>query len=182
VEKLHRQIDRHACGPPQIRFTDNDIDQARAAGVVIELDRTAAIITDRPLYRELCKQAIARTVQELCARAAQVAAERQDSKAAGRPADPEAEARRDRGRQLRALAEQAHDANLDLGWALMNNLAVIDPATDMNCARFFVYSALGADYDHSPYTSAGDRVAELAARGIRLVVSPLTEVVYVTRS
>jgi hypothetical protein len=29
---------------------------------------------------------------------------------------------------------------------------------------------LGADYDHSPYTSAGDRVAELAARGIRLVM------------
>jgi hypothetical protein len=32
---------------------------------------------------------------------------------------------------------------------------------------------LGADYDQSPYTQTGDRVAELAARGIRLVVLPL---------
>ena len=38
AEKLHRQLDRYAYGPPQIRFTDADVDQARAAGVLIEFD------------------------------------------------------------------------------------------------------------------------------------------------
>jgi hypothetical protein len=37
-------------------------------------------------------------------------------------------------------------------------------------AKFFVYAVLGADYDQSPYTQTGDRVADLAARGIRLVI------------
>ena len=70
---------------------------------------------------------------------------------------------------MRELAEQAHGANLDLGWALMNNLATVDPA-DMTVARFFVYGLLGSDYDGSPYTQSGDLVAELAVRGIRLVI------------
>ena len=37
AEKLHKQVDQYAYGPPTIRFTDADIDQARAAGVLIEL-------------------------------------------------------------------------------------------------------------------------------------------------
>ena len=70
AEKLHKQVDQYAYGPPTIRFTDADVDQARAAGVLIEFDRGAPIITDRALYRELAKQAIARTVEELRERAA----------------------------------------------------------------------------------------------------------------
>jgi hypothetical protein len=31
AEKLHKQLDRYAYGPPQVRFTDGDVDQARAA-------------------------------------------------------------------------------------------------------------------------------------------------------
>ena len=30
AEKLHKQFDRYAYGPPQIRFNDDDVDQARA--------------------------------------------------------------------------------------------------------------------------------------------------------
>jgi hypothetical protein len=138
--------------------------------VLVEFESARPIIVDRSLYRELSKQAIKRSVEELRTRVAEVAQERKAAKASGRPVDPEAEARRERGRELRTIAEQAHGANLDLGWALMNNLAVVDPATDMNVARFFCYSALGADYDNSPYTSSVDRVAELAVRGIRLVI------------
>jgi hypothetical protein len=37
-------------------------------------------------------------------------------------------------------------------------------------ARFFVYRLLGADYDGSPYTQSGERVAGLAVSGIRLVI------------
>ena len=129
----------------------------------------------------LSKHAIERTVEDLRARVADVAQERNAAKASGRAVDPEAEARRERGRQMRAIAEQAHGANLDLGWALMNNLAVVDPAAGMNVARFFVYSALGADYDNSPYTSNGDRVAELAVRGIRLVIEEFRTDVTKTR-
>ena len=61
AEKLHKQLDRYAYGPPQVRFTDADVDQARAAGVLIEFERGRPIIVDRPLYRELVKAAIKRT-------------------------------------------------------------------------------------------------------------------------
>ena len=44
-----------------------------------------------------------------------------------------------------------------------------------------VYSLLGPDWDTSPYTQTGDRIAELAARGIRLVMLPLTLVSNVKR-
>jgi hypothetical protein len=83
----------HAYGPPPIRFIEQDVDQARAASVVIELDHSTPIIVDRPLYRE-------------------------------------------HGRRVRELAEQAHGANLDLGWALMNNGANVDPG-DTTVAKFF---------------------------------------------
>jgi ParB-like nuclease domain len=42
AEKLHKQLDRYAYGPPQVHFTDTDVDQARAAGVLIEFERHAA--------------------------------------------------------------------------------------------------------------------------------------------
>ena len=41
AEKLHKQLDRYAYGPPQVRFTDEDVDQARAAGVLIEFEAPA---------------------------------------------------------------------------------------------------------------------------------------------
>jgi hypothetical protein len=36
---LNKQLDPYAYGAPSIRFSDDDIDQARAAGVVIEFER-----------------------------------------------------------------------------------------------------------------------------------------------
>jgi hypothetical protein len=38
-------------------------------------------------------------------------------------------------------------------------------------ARLLCYSLLGADWDRSPYTSAGERVLTLAANGLRLVLA-----------
>ena len=166
---LHKQVDRYAYGALNIRFSDSDVDQARAAGVLVEFENARPIIVDRSLYRELSRQAIKRTVEDLRARVAEVAQERKAAKVSGRSVDPEAEARRERGRQLRAIAEQAHGANLDLGWGLMNGLAAVDPA-DMAVAKFFVFAVVGAEYDQSPYTQTGDRVAELAGRGVRLVI------------
>ena len=60
--ELHKQLDRYAYGGPRVRFSDEEVDQARAAGVTIEFEHGAPLIVDRSLYRELVKQAIARTV------------------------------------------------------------------------------------------------------------------------
>jgi hypothetical protein len=43
----------------------------------------------------------------------------------------------------------------------------------MDVARAFVYALLGADHDSSPYTQTGERVARIAAGGIRLVIEEL---------
>ena len=81
AEKLHKQLDRYAYGPPQVRFTDEDVDQARAAGVLIEFERGRPIIVDRPLYRELVKTAIKRTHDDLEAKAAAAAKEKTSARA-----------------------------------------------------------------------------------------------------
>ena len=138
AEKLHKQLDRYAYGPPPIRFADADVDQARAAGVLIEFDGPGRpIIVDRPLYRELVKRAIKRTHDDLEANAAAAAKERKSARVGKAPADPLTVAKRERDAQLRELTDQAHGANLDLGHALVHNLATVDP-TDMDVARFFV--------------------------------------------
>jgi hypothetical protein len=180
AEKLHKQIDRYAYGPPQIRFGDEDVDQARAAGVLIEFERGRPIIVDRPLYRELVKTAIKRTHDALEAKAEAVAKEKKTVRAGKAPADPVAVAKRERDAQLRELTDQAHGANTDLGHALVSNLATVDP-TDLTVARFFVYALLGADHDSSPYTQTGERIARIAAGGVRLVIDELRSDVTKTR-
>jgi hypothetical protein len=70
AETLHKQVDRYAYGPPPIRFSEQDVDEARAAGVLIELERCEPIIVDRALYRELAKGAVKRTTEQLRAKAA----------------------------------------------------------------------------------------------------------------
>jgi hypothetical protein len=138
AEKLHKQVDRYAYGPPQVRFSDEDVDQARAAGVLIEFDGPGRpIIVDRPLYRELVKGAIKRTHDALQAKAEAAAKEKKTTRAGKAPADPVTVAKRERDAQLRELTDQAHGANTDLGHALLSNLATVDP-TDITVARFFV--------------------------------------------
>src|SRR5215213_10007945 len=113
AETPHKQLDRYAYGPPQIRFTDEDVDQARAAGVLIEFEHGRPIIVDRPLYRELVKTAIKRTHNELEAKATVAAEEKKAARGSKRPADPVSVAKRERDAQLRELTDQAHGANLD---------------------------------------------------------------------
>ena len=168
---LHKKLDRYAYGTPAFRFSDEQIDQARAAGVVIEFERGAPVIVDRSLYRELAKDAIRSRVDQLREKAAAVEAERRQARRRTNdtPADPLDEAQREESRQLREIAERAHGVNLDLGASLLNDLATVDPAS-MDVARFFVLSLLGSDYDDSPYTQNGERVSRLAMSGIRLVI------------
>src|SRR5262249_41565612 len=144
AEKLHRKVDKNAWGPPQIRFSEADIDQARAAGVLVEFERSAPVIVDRALYRELVKGAIARTHEELTAKAATAAAQKRARTQRDSPEDPVAVAKRERDAQLRELTDQAHGVNLDLGHKLVNELSTVDPA-NVDVARFFVYALLEAD-------------------------------------
>ncbi len=89
--ELTHVLDRYAYYV-DVRFDESDVDQARAAGVVIEFERSAPIIVDRSLYRELVKAAITRTVTELeakvAARQEERKAARQSQKTNGAPADP----------------------------------------------------------------------------------------------
>lgn len=182
AEKLHKQVTPYAYGGPPIRFIEQDVDQARAAGVLIEFERGRPIIVDRALYRELAKDALKRTVEDLRARAADVAEQKKRDRLRGadQPENPAVEVERMRDMRLRELADQAHGVNLDLGSRLLKGLSTVDPF-DMDVARFFVYALLGPDYDGSSWTKAGERVHHLAMAGIRLVVEELRSDVTRTR-
>jgi ParB/RepB/Spo0J family partition protein len=168
AEALHRQIDRYAYGPPTIRFAEEDVDQARAAGVLVEFDHGTPIITDRALYRELAKQAINRTVEELRAVKGRDASQRSSRRAQGKPEPTREQSVESEHRAtVRRLSVRAHGTNLDLGAALLQKLASVDPG-DMDVARFFAYGLLGPD--ERGYLGGGDHaVATIAANGIRLV-------------
>lgn len=136
--------------------------------MVIELERCAPIIVDSSLYRQLVKAAIVRTVSEL---EANVAAREQERKAArhsqkngGAPADPTAEADRERHRRMRELSDQAHGVNLEVGAGLLAGLSPADPG-DVTVARFFVYSLLGSDYEDLSYTQQDDGSSAWRCRG-----------------
>jgi ParB/RepB/Spo0J family partition protein len=170
AEALHRQIDRQAYGPPSVRFTEQDIDQARAAGVLIEFEYGTPIITDRSVYRELAKQAIARTVEDLRAGKQNQAQERASRLAHGKQErTPQQSLDADHRAVLRDLTVTAHGTNLDLGAALLQSLAAVDPA-DMDVARFFAYGVLGPE--ERGFSGGGqDVVNTIAANGIRLVIA-----------
>lgn len=139
VDKLFKQLNPYSCTSQLVRFVDAEIDQARAAGVLIEFEHGAPIITDPKLYRELVKQALKRAVQEYRDKAAAAkeakAAERKRS--AAKPDDPLAQAKRAHRETVRELSDQAHGVNLDLGASLIHELSRVDP-NDMAVARFFV--------------------------------------------
>jgi ParB/RepB/Spo0J family partition protein len=171
ADELHRQVDRYAYGPPSVRFSDGHVDQARAAGALIEFERGAPIIVDRSLYRELTKDAIKQTLEQLKTKTADATNAKKTARAKT-PADPVALARRERDAQLRELAAQAHGVNLELGASLLNGLAAVDPS-DLTVARFFVYALLGPDHTGSSYDKTGERIQQLAMGGIRLITGEL---------
>jgi ParB/RepB/Spo0J family partition protein len=167
AEKLHKQVEQYAYGPPTFRFDTTDVDQARAAGVLIELEGSAPIITDLALFRELAKEAISRTVEQLREQASAKAS----GKRAGvgkRERTPREELDVEHRATLRELTRQAHGTNLDLGAALLTELATVAP-DDLDVARFFAYGLLGPE--SSSYLGTGDHVARtIAANGLRLVL------------
>jgi ParB/RepB/Spo0J family partition protein len=136
AKTLHGQLDRYAYGPPPVRIGEAELDQARAAGVLLELDRTQVIL-DRGVYRELVKAAVARTVEDLRARATERASEQRERKTASRrERTPREETDAEHRAQQREFTRRAHNVNLDLGAALLDGLATVDP-DNMDVARFY---------------------------------------------
>jgi ParB/RepB/Spo0J family partition protein len=120
-EELHRAVEQYAYGPPTIRFAESEVDQARAAGLLIEFEHGAAIITDRGLYRELVKQALGRTVEKLRDRKATVDAERAEARKqnGGAERTPAQELEAQHRATMRELTTRAHNTNLALGASLI---------------------------------------------------------------
>lgn len=167
AEELHKQLDSYAYGPPQVHFSEQEIDQARAAGVLIEFEHGTPIITDRELLRELARQAIERTCSELSARAQAKREQRPSTRGAGGAQSPRQALDSEHRAKMRELTARAHATNLDLGAALLTQLANVDPQ-DLDVARFFVYGLLGPE--RSPMGGAEGPTAVIAANGIRLVI------------
>ena len=177
--ELHKKLDRYAYGPPRMRFTEAEVDRARAAGVLIEHSDEEPLVTDFVLYQDLCRTAIASGLAEIKRQVAERGeAKKATPTAQDKPADPIAELAIAHRRDLRALAATAHAANLDLGDSLRDGLSVVDPS-DMTVARFFVYSTLGGDT--ASIYSADTRVSAIALRGIRLVIGDFRQDVTKTK-
>jgi ParB/RepB/Spo0J family partition protein len=168
AQELHRTLDRHAYGPPAIRFCDAELDRARAAGVLIEFEQATPIITDRDIYRDLAVDAITRTAEELAVRAQTRERERSSSAKTVAERSPEQTLEAEHRAGVRELTARAHGTNLDLGAALINELSAVKP-DDMDVARFFAYGLLGSD--RPGYSDTHRTAATLAANGIRLVVA-----------
>jgi hypothetical protein len=127
---------------------------------LIEFERGRPIIVDRPLYRELVKEAIKRTHAELEVKATAAAEEKSAARRNTRPADPVSVAKRERDAQLRELTDQAHGANVDLGVSLIHHLAAVEP-DDLDVARFFVLCG------RRHRTNYADRLTMWISRAVR---------------
>jgi hypothetical protein len=109
-------------------------------------------------------------VEELRARAQERASEQRERKSAGtkRERTPREDADAEHRAQQREFTRRAHAVNLDLGAALLDGLATVDPAS-MDVARFLAHGLLGPESAH--YLGTSDHVARtIAANGIRLVL------------
>ena len=173
--------------PPQFRFSEAEVDRARAAGVLLEYGDETPLVADLPLYQELCATTIADAVHALTERVS----EREQETAVSRAEqpnvptdtqqpqpDPLSELERKHRGAMRNFAASAHAANLDLGDSLRGGLAVLDPS-DIKLARFFVYALLGADTSNS--YNLDNPVSAIALRGIRLVIGDFREDVTKTK-
>ena len=143
--------------PPTIRFSDDDVDQARAAGVLIEFDHARPIIVDRPNTANSSRRrssAPSTSSRTKPPRGRAQAADQARRPGRPRPAHDRKAARTPTARARRPGARRQprprHQPD--------HRPSTVNPA-DMDVARFFVFALLGTDLDRSPYTQAGERVA-----------------------
>ncbi len=167
-----RQLDQYAYGLPTIRFTEEHVDQARAAGVLIELDgcRRRSSSTGRSTA-SWPRRRSSNTVAELEERKQRKAEQQTQLRAesAARPKTPRDELDVEHRAQAREFARRAHGVNLDLGAALLNGLLHRRPGRHGRRAVLRAAGLLGPE--RSNHLGSADNVARtLAANGIRLVL------------
>jgi len=175
---LHKQINPYSCSDPSIRFTEAEIDRARAAGLLLEYGEENPLVTDLAIYQDLCRTAVAAGVETLKQQAAE-RTEEEDSifgpsgtKDKPQPDDERTTLEKKHRAEMRQFAATAHSANLDLGDSLRDGLTVVDP-DDINIARFFVYGLLGQD--NGSGWARDTVVSAIALRGIRFVIGDFRE-------
>jgi hypothetical protein len=139
----HRAYGSSSAGQhARVEFADEQIDQARAFGVLLETDRGAYIV-ERAVLKALMEDAAKAYLPALRQLQAQEKATRTEAKKADKRAKAEAppnpldaiEAQH-KAKQ-RDFAVQGRAANLALGDALLQKAAVVDPA-DLDVAKLFV--------------------------------------------
>lgn len=178
ARELHKQIHPYGFGDPHIRFTEADVDRARAAGVLLEYGDENPVVTDLAVYQDLCRTAIAAGVEALKQQAVERSQEEESifgtpgEKAEPKPDDERITLEKKHRAEMRQLAATAHSANLDLGDSLRRGLTDVD-TDDINVARFFVYGLLGQDT--SSDWDRGTVVSAIALRGIRFVIGDFRE-------
>jgi ParB/RepB/Spo0J family partition protein len=169
------EVKPHLVGTPShIRLGQLEIDAARAAGCLIEIEvdrggwsSTAMFITDRELAGDLAEQHLERAVKE-----AQEVEERrlQAARKAGKPTtkDEEQEARAKAGKKAKAAKASAERFNEEVGRKLIERRGA-SGRKEHGLNRFKALAALLlADHDG------------LAAAGIRLVLPQLRQVEHKT--
>jgi ParB/RepB/Spo0J family partition protein len=177
MSKLIELRHRHKEYSASIEFTQEDIDRARAAGALLELDGkqgdNAAWITSLTVAKTIVGEAIDRDTERLNsapaakAKAARAKAKKTEIVAEMSPLDLAAKLDREKGKQWR---DQAQQPNLELGRNLLNKLAQVGP-NDPDVARFFVYGLLGRRGDPAMNRSYGtSNACTLAAAGMRYVM------------
>jgi hypothetical protein len=102
----------------------------------------APLVCDKAVDGQLAKQAIEPTVEDWRERAA---AKARDKRAGPRgERSPRQALDSEHRANLRELTRRAHGVNVDLGAALLNDLAAVAP-DDLDIARVFAYRVLGPE-------------------------------------
>ena len=180
-EKIDALSDSWSKWRPRLR--EQDLDRARAAGVLYEEPRhrteaswgfARAIICDTEIARELTLAALGRDWRQRQRRLAEQ--RRQDGKP--EPGTPQHERDKQRRKKQREreqeLREWARGANLDLGRKLLDTLASVELAGNRDVADLLAYTILSRPVQ-GYYTaeSAGGAIEvwRLAARGLRYTLA-----------
>ena len=182
AEKLHKQLDRYAYGPPQVRFTD---DGRRPGARRRRADRVRARPADHrrppalPRARQGRDQAHPRRARGQGRRGRQ--GEEDRARRARRRPTRSPSAKRERDAQLRELADQAHGANLDLGARARSTTSPPSTRATSTSRGSSSTRCSAPTTTARPTRRPGERIARIAAGGVRLVVDELRTDVTKTR-
>jgi hypothetical protein len=168
----------------RVEFAEEQIDQARALGVLLQTDR-GAYVTDRTVLKQLMEDAATAYLPLLQQMKREEKAAQAEAKRAERKAKAEAAPNRldaieaEHKAKQREFAVQGRAANLGLGDGLCRRAAIVDPA-DLDVAKLFVYGLLGPRTRFSGHKIEQGyelkKAGMIAAAGLRLCIEGLSSV------